>query len=194
MDMSPRATRRRSRPAIAAVVGALAINGLCAAVIGTPAKAAVGDLSCTVSATATFNPPLRPGGSTTVTGHALLQNCVSPSGRFPNIKSGVYYAPALQGTAAPGVDPCGMLLTLRGAVEIDWNTGQVSHGDGVLNTNPLNGTTLLGRITYDGPHNKNDPFYDDVATVVPAAATVNPDCADAGIKLLTVDLAAYLIN
>jgi len=185
--------RHTTRLAIVAMAVALALDGLYAVAVVTPARAAIGDLTCTVSAIATFDPPLRPGGTTTVVGHALLQNCLSPNGRFPNIHGAVYLAPALHGTAAPGINPCSLLLTLRGDVEIDWNTGQESYGSGVLNTNPLNGA-IGGFITYDGPNDHEDPFFGDVATVLPVAATPNADCLTAGLKILTIDAAVYSIN
>jgi hypothetical protein len=75
--------------------------------------------------------------------------------------------------------PCALLLTIEGDGRIEWNTGQVSRFDFLLNSNPLNGTLAFGATITSGP------LDGDTVTPVPAEANPNLDCALAGLTQLT---------
>lgn len=116
-----------------------------------PAHAAVGDLTCAVTAQATFSPSLKPGvvnANVSVTGNltgCTLNGIVLPSGQLTG-----------SGTASStgGVGQCGLLLTAQfPTVLVTWSTGQTSNLTFTASTSPpnlsLSGTVTSGELNVD---------------------------------------------
>jgi hypothetical protein len=167
--------RRRRARCLAAMVPLAVV--LTAAAPAPSADAVVGDLVCFVNFQLNFDPPLTATNpDADVEGDAALVGCESPNGNYPSLASATVDASG-DAVSLGGV-PCNLLLTASGSGRFMWNTGQVSHFDWVVNTNPLAGTvTLSAEIT-------SGPLAGDTVTAVPVLASPNPDCALSGLSYL----------
>lgn len=145
---------------------------------GPPARAAVGDLTCTVSLVFTFSPPLTTTRTTTsAQASAQVADCISPNGHFSSLTSGTVQANATA-TSQGGI-PCNLLLTISGTGAITWNTGQTSGYSFTISTNPIQGTITVSATVTSGP------MAGDVVTLLPVEVNPNLDCAVNGLSSLT---------
>jgi hypothetical protein len=167
--------------ALVTVIGVLA-----PLVVAGPARAAVGDLTCTATIRISFSPPLTARHTTAnVSLAATLSTCIPVNGTFSRLTAATVTA---TGTAASqGLSPCNLLLTIHARATFSWNTGETSHGDVTISTDPLHGIgTAIVRIT-DGP------LTGDEGTHVPEI-TPNLDCLLAGLRTLTSAAALVSFN
>ena len=118
---------------------------LAAPLNNAPAQAAAGDLLCVFAAQANFTPPL------TATNHSArasatlgLVGCMSPNGMYSDLKSATWTASGTA-TAAPGPNPCSLLLRLVVTGPAIWSpTGEQSTFTGTFNTNLSAGPIKIG--------------------------------------------------
>lgn len=147
-------------------------------VSGPQARAAAGDLTCTVSLAFTFSPPLTTTTTTTsAQASAQVSDCISPNGNFSSLASATVQANATA-TSQGGV-PCDVLLTISGAGTLTWNTGQTSGYSFTISTNPIQGTITVSATVTSGP------LAGDAVTLLPIEANPNLDCAVNGLSSLT---------
>ncbi|MFF2195883.1 hypothetical protein [Streptomyces sp. NPDC058157] len=157
----------------------LAPAAFCAALIPAPAHAAVGDLTCTLdSAYLTFDPPLKAGHTANVTGYANLTGCVSLTGHN-DLTRATITATGLT-SAAPGVNPCNLIMEIPVSGQVQWSNGQTSDLDARLSTDPAK--PPIG-ITIDL---NSGPLAGDHAAAVVPAPIPNLDCLLNGLQTLTV--------
>lgn len=182
---------RRPRLARTRILVAMLMLGITTLVGAAPAAQAdeevLPDLACTVNFQLTFTPALTATNTTAaMVGQAGLVNCFSPSGAYPDIRSGTANGPGTV-TSIGGV-PCNLLLTANGTAKFVWNTGEVSDFNYVVNTNPLAGeVTLHAQVT-------SGPLAGTTATAVPVLANPNPDCLFVGLTNLTSALSEVVYS
>jgi len=152
------------------------------------AQAATGDLTCEGSGQLNLSPAL------TATNHnaivsltAGLVNCTSVNGRYPQLRSDAAIGTGTA-TSAPGVNPCGLLVSLATSDRVTWSpTGEHSTSTALLNTDPSNGTVAISS------HFTGGVLAGDSGTFV-ATATPNLDCALNGLTSLTLNAGQVLIG
>lgn len=160
------------------ITALLALLSFVTLVSGPPARAAVGDLNCTVSLVFTFSPPLTLTRTTTsAQASAQVSACFSPNGLFSSLTSGTVLANAT--ATSQGGTPCNLLLTITGTGAITWNTGQISDYSFTISTNPLQGTITVSATVTSGP------LAGDAVTLLPVEVNPNLDCALNGLSSLT---------
>ncbi|MGW2370572.1 hypothetical protein ACWCZ5_34365 [Streptomyces sp. NPDC001667] len=177
---------RRNSTLIRLVIAAVAALGL--ALTGQfPAHAATGDLTCTAQAQVNFSPPLVAGGTSTGDVDAVLDNCTSPNGSFSRLTSAEALGSATV-SAAPGVNPCSLRLTLNATLKATWQNGQHSDIAAELTTDPTLGTAGLTATVTGGQ------LAGDSITPVIVEINPNPDCATNGLKSLTTTTAQAIFG
>lgn len=179
---------RRSSPLTAIPVLLLGLGGVLTAT--GPAGAAIGDLTCTVlGGTANFNPPLQPGGSSAVTVEDVtLDDCTSLTGK--TMQTGTAHATDVTATAASGLNPCSLLLTISGDLKIIWTPAAGNLPSTVaatLNLNPANGLPALSITVTAGS------LAGDTGTAAPVI-TPNADCLTNGLSSLNISAAVVSFN
>lgn len=153
---------------------------------GGTAQAAVGDLTCAATIRISLSPPLTASNTTAnVSLAATLSSCTSVNGAFSRLSSATVTA---TGTAtSQGLAPCNLLLTIHARATFTWKTGETSHGDVTISTDPLHSVgTAIVRVT-------SGPLTGDTGTHV-AAITPNVDCLLAGLHTITSPAAAVSFN
>ncbi|WP_018348149.1 hypothetical protein [Longispora albida] len=152
-----------------------------------PAQAAVGDLACTGAAQATFTPALTSGGTVAVSATGTLTGCVSVNGAYTQLKSATLTASGTA-TAAPGLNPCTLVLTITLTGTLTWTpTGQQSGISAVLNTNLATGSAAVSIQVNTGP------LAGDTGTEAPVV-TPNLDCLFNGLNALNATLVVFSFN
>ncbi|MBP2472753.1 hypothetical protein JOF53_001625 [Crossiella equi] len=172
------------RTRTAAVVLAVATLFSSAVAAPPPAQAALGDLTCALDAAyLTFTPPLKAGQSSTITGYANLTGCLSLTGYSRLTRATIEATGTV--TAAPGVNPCGLILDMPLTGQVAWNTGETSDITALLSTQLSQLPVLVGIEVTSGP------LAGDTAnnTIVPAPVP-NLDCLVNGLQTLTVPVLA----
>ncbi|MEO3775845.1 hypothetical protein ABGB16_03120 [Micromonospora sp. B11E3] len=167
----------------------LAMAATAVVVSPAPAQAALGDLLCPDSAGyVLFEPPLRPGVTSTVTSHVSTNSptpCLSPNGSHPELD---WYDEVMNGTATVsgvgGGGICSLLFTLTGTGRITWSDGTTSDDEITLQTDPANPATLGGSAIIT-----SGTLQGDTVTLVAGVVTPNVDCATAGLSRLNFDQA-----
>ncbi|TDV53940.1 hypothetical protein [Actinophytocola oryzae] len=172
------------RTKIAAV--ALTMTTVTAPTVLAPptAQAALGDLTCALNAAyLTFTPPLKAGQSSSVNGYANLTGCVSLTSYGRLTRATIAASGTV--TAAPGINPCGLILDMPLTGQVTWDTGETSDINVLLSTQLSSLPVLVGIDVTSGP------LVGDSAnnTVVPAPVP-NLDCAIVGLQTLTVPVLA----
>ena len=156
--------------------------------IAPSAHAATGDLACVINFQFNFDPPLTATNTTgtATTASAGFVDCTSPNGSYPSLTSGLAQSVNADVTSSSG--PCNLIITITGDGTVAWNTGQVSHFDFTVNTDPLNGNITISADVTSGP------LTGDSITAAPVVAHPNLDCALNGLKTLTADVGLVAIG
>jgi hypothetical protein len=165
------------------IVPALLTLGF-AALGAVPAHAATPDLTCSFnSAYLLFGSPLQAGGQANVYGTGALSGCTSSDGYGSLAGGPVEFLGTA--TAAPGVDPCSLVLDIQGTAYVNWSGGGTSVLDVTVSTNPADPPLGIGVKVTSGP------LDGDTASVVPVLVP-NLDCPLVGLDSLTAP--AFLIS
>jgi hypothetical protein len=166
----------RIRAVLVVCLLALGLSGLGPV---TAAHADVGDLTCALNAAyLTFDPPLQAGGTSTVHGYANLTGCLSLTGHGDLARATIEAAGTV--TAAPGVNPCSLIVRIPVSGEVTWNDGTTSDLDAALSTDPAQ-PPLGIQIMLGSGHLAGDSALAVVPVPVP-----NLDCPLVGLETLTV--------
>jgi hypothetical protein len=169
-----------SKKVIFPVLLALALGTLGA----VPAHASSTDLRCTVgSAYILMDTPLQAGESSFFIGYADVSGCTSPDGSSTLTQGPI----GLSGkaTAAPGTNPCSLILNMQVNGSIEWTSGEVSNVSGTLSTNPAAPPLGISATVTAGP------LDGDTAHVIPVLLP-NLNCPFVGLESLTVP--AFIIS
>jgi len=165
-----------SKRLIFPVLLALALAALGAA----PAHAATPDLTCSFgSAYLTFGAPLQAGQTTDFAGYANVTGCTSGDG-YSNLTGGPaeFFGTV---TAAPGINPCSVILDLKFTGDIYWPNGQTTALAGTFSTNPADQPLGIGVKVTSGP------LAGDTASALPVVVP-NLDCLLVGLSSLSAPL------
>jgi hypothetical protein len=150
----------------------------------TQARAATPDLTCTFgSGSLSFNEPLQAGGGAYFTGSANLSGCHSSDG-YSDLTQGPV---SIYGTAyaAPGTNPCSVILNMQLTAWISWSDGQYTEFTATFSTNPADPPLGLGVKVILGP------LAGDTAFAIPVVLP-NLDCLLVGLDSLTVP--AFIVS
>jgi hypothetical protein len=168
-----------SKRVIVPALLALALAALCFGTVGTTqARAATPDLTCTFgSGSLSFNEPLQAGGGAYFTGSANLSGCYSSDG-YSDLTQGPV---SISGTAyaAPGTNPCSVILDIQLTAWIAWSDGQYTEITATLSTNPADPPLGIGVKVILGP------LAGDTAVAIPVVLP-NLDCLLVGLDSVTV--------
>jgi hypothetical protein len=168
-----------SKRVIVPVLLALSVATLGLATVGSSqARADTTDLTCTFgSGYLAFGQPLQAGGSADFTGSANLSGCYSGDGYSALTQGPVGFGG--EATAAPGTNPCSVILDIRLTAVIEWPDGQLSQVSATISTNPADPPLGLSATVTQGP------LAGDTASAVPVVLP-NLDCPLVGLDSLTV--------
>ena len=162
------------------LVATLAISAALAGPFNNaPAQAATADLTCTFAGRANFAPALT---ATNTKANASitfgLVNCLSPDGMHPDLKSAIFTGSGTA-TAAPGINPCSLLLTIVATGPLIWSpTGEHSTFSGTFNTSLSAGPIAITAEVTKGV------LAGDTGPII-ALPLPNADCLVNGLTSLT---------
>jgi hypothetical protein len=156
-------------------------GGVGALLSGGSAQAAAGDLVCTATAQINFTPALTVfNTSAKASASGGLVSCLSPNGRYPNLRSAAITGSGTA-TSAGGLNPCSLLVTIDLNATAGWSpTGQKSKAIFTVNTDLAAGSATFGGSVSSGP------LAGDSVTPVGAVVVPNADCLLNGLKSLTL--------
>lgn len=143
--------------------------------VATGARAPTVDLTCLISGEFDFSPPLS-FNTSTVTARGLASSCVSPSGRYPRLKSAVVFA--TKPLVATGCVPAPFSMTGAGSTML-WNDGSQSTVDVAVGTDPT-GTLGFGLSVSAGT------MEGATFTAAPLILTQRGLCLLGGVRSLTL--------
>jgi hypothetical protein len=176
-----------SKRVIVPILLALALAAFGFATVGaSQARAATPDLTCTFgSGYLSFNEPLQAGGGAYFTGSANLSGCHSSDG-YSDLTQGPV---SIYGTAyaAPGTNPCSVILDIQLTAWISWSDGQSTELNATISTNPADPPLGLGVKVTQGP------LSGDTASALPVVLP-NLDCLLVGLDSLSVPLFLVSFN
>jgi len=145
-----------------------------------PAHAATPDLTCTFgSAYLSLDSPLQAGQSAYFQGYANLTGCTSSDGYSNLTQAPVAFSGIA--TAAPGTNPCALILDLKFTGGIYWPDGEITGLAGSLSTNPADPPLGLSLKPTSGP------LAGDTAAALPVVVP-NLNCLLAGLNSLSAPL------
>ena len=158
----------------------------CGALLPAPGAAAQGvkaDLVCVLTAEFTFSPALN-FNTTQAVSRGLVSSCATPSGRYPQIKSGVVFGS--KPLRASGCSPAPM--TISGPGSVFWSDGTTSTFDVNVSTDPRTGGLGVTADFTDGR------FRGGRITAVPVILAQNGLCGLGGVRSLTFGLGVVAIT
>ncbi|WP_370422234.1 hypothetical protein AB8O64_28780 [Streptomyces sp. QH1-20] len=136
-----------------------------------------------------FAPALEPGGKAGVSATARLNGCISPNGRYSDLRSGRIEATGKAEAHPVGSRPFGTLRSASGSGTIVWCPVSVkSRIFWSVSVSPVKGEIAFSATITGGELNG------DIVMAGPVLARVRTGKGDVGLEELTTDLAVVVFG